>query len=230
MGQTTQTQTTTVPGATGSEARLQSLLQNLIKGQAGQLGDLSQIASGKFGVTEEDRRLIADSLGFTRDIVSRDIAGLSAEGQGRLGESLAARGIQGSSIESVDRAILERDLQRQGANLLDQSRVESNQALMQLPFQRAQTQIGANQALFQSILGAANPLLNSFLSSRLTNTTTTNKQSGGGLGQLVQLGGLIAAPFTGGASFSLSSLFGGGKEKESPAYPGLGVRRPQLGQ
>lgn len=213
MGKTTETQETSIPGASSAEGQLQSLLQRLIQTQSGQLGDLSQLAAGNLGITEADKRMIADSLGFTRDIVSRDTAALAQEGQARLGENFAARGIQGSSFESVDRAILERDLQRQAANALDQSRIESNQALMALPFQRAGVQLGANQALFQNILGAANPLLNSYLSDRLARSRTTTTQEGGGLGQLVQLGGLIAAPFTGGASLGfsgLSRLFGGG--------------------
>ena len=208
MGKTTTTQTTSIPNAGGPEAQLQKLMQQLLKGQAGQLGDLSQLASGNLGITESDKRMIADSLGFTRDIVSRDTAALSQEGQARLGETLAARGIQGSSAESVDRAILERDLQRQGANQMDQGRIEANQAMMQLPFQRAQVQLGANQQLFQNILGAANPLLSNYLQDRMARQTQTDQQSGGELDAFMKLGSLAAAPFTGGMSLAIPGIAG----------------------
>lgn len=216
MGNTTTTQETTIPGAGGAEQRLQGMLTKLLQGQAGQLGDLSKIASGDFTLTEADKRLISDSLGFTRDIVSRDMASLSEEGQARLGENLTARGVQGSSFESVDRAILERDLHRQGANMLDQSRIEMGNAAMALPFQRAGMQLNANQALFQNILGAANPLLSGYLNERLAQQKTKQTQPNNMLGSLVQLGSLAAAPFTGGASLAIPSAlsavdaYGGG--------------------
>ena len=122
-----------------------------------------------------DKQRVAENIGLTRDIASRDLASLSSEGQARLSENFASRGIQGSSFEAVDRAILERDLTRQGANLIDRSRQEGNQQLMQLPLQRAQLQLGANQQLFQGLLGAAGPLLGGLLQNRLAQGTSQEK-------------------------------------------------------
>ena len=180
-------------------------------GQGGQLGDLSQLAQGAVGgPSEADIRLISETLGRTRDITSRNLEDLSAEGQARLSEQLASRGIQGASIESVDRAILERDLQRRGADVLDRSRIEANQALLQLPFQRAQVQLGANQTLLQGLLGAANPLLQGLTQERMAQGTQETTAPAFGAGDLLALGGAAAAPFTGGASLALTGAAGAG--------------------
>jgi hypothetical protein len=101
-------------------------------------------------------------------------------------------------------------------DLVDRSRMEANQALMTLPLQRAGLQIGANQALFQQLTGAANPVLSSLLQERLAQPTTTQTQSGMGLGQIMQLGGLAGTAL--GGLGSLGGLFGG-----SPGMPAGGI-------
>jgi hypothetical protein len=180
------------------------------------MGDLSQLAQGNIGgPSAQDLSLIANTLDRTRDITSRNLGVLSQEGQARLTESLSSRGIEGSSIEGFDRAILERDLQRQGGDLLDRSRIESNQALMQLPFQRAQVQMGANQTLLQGLLGAVNPLLGGLTGERLAQGTQTQTSSGFDFGQLVQLGirgGSAIA--TGGQSEVVRAGINAGKDRK----------------
>ena len=202
MGSKTTT-TNTIPGAGAQENTIRGLLQNLASSQAGQLGDLSQLAQGQLqGPTADDLALITNTLDRTRDITSRNLNVMSQEGQARLSEQLASRGISGASIESVDRAILERDLTRQGANLMDQSRIEANQALMQLPFQRAQVQLGANQTLLQGLLGASNPLLQSLQQDRLAQSTQVT-ETGADPAKMIQAGIALAAAIpTGGLSLA----------------------------
>jgi hypothetical protein len=200
------TQTTTIPGRGGIERELFNLLAEVARQAQTQMGDLGALAAGDFAPTPEDKQRIAEIMGLTTDIARRDIGALSEEAQARLGETFAARGMQGASFESVDRAILERDLARRGMDITDRARMEANQAMMTMPLQRAGLQIGANQALFQRLAGAANPLLSSALQGRLAQTTMTQQQQGINPMQAIQLGGMLAAPVTGGLSM-LPSLF-----------------------
>jgi hypothetical protein len=202
MGTQKTTTTNTIPGAGGQESALRDLLLKFAQSQEGQFGDLSKLAQGDIGgPTADDLALISQTLGRTRDITQRNLSALSQEGQARLGEQLAAQGLSGSG-EAFNRAMLERDLIRQGANLQDQSRIEANQALMQLPFQRAQVQLGANQTLLQGLLGASNPLLQSFLGERQAQGTET-VETPFSPAQAIQMGGALAGAIpTGGLSLA----------------------------
>lgn len=219
MGTKTTT-TNTIPEAGRQESGVRNQLEQLMQSLQGQFGDLGGLAQGQLGgVTADDLALITNTLDRTRDITQRNLGSLSQEGQARLSEQLSSRGISGASIESVDRAILERDLTRQGSNLLDQSRIEANQALMQLPFQRAQVQLGANQTLLQGLLGAANPLLQGLQTDRLAQGTQT-EETPFSVGQALQLGGAVAGAIpTGG--MSLAALPGAaGQQRAGGASPG----------
>lgn len=143
------------------------------------MGNLGGLAGGDLsalGPSGADRELIAKSIGATTDMARRSLQQLSAEGQARLGETLTGLGQQDSSQESVQRAILERDLLRNAQDLISQQQIQGSQALMNLPFQRAGVQLGANQALFQQLIGSAAPALQSLLQGRLSQTTTEQKQ------------------------------------------------------
>jgi hypothetical protein len=120
--------------------------------------------------------LIAQSLGFAGDQASRQLERLSSQGQANLTEQLTATGQQDASIESVKRALMETSLGDQLANLISQQGIAGGQALMNLPFQRAQVALGANQSLFQQLSGAANPALQSLLQGRLAQGTQTTTQ------------------------------------------------------
>ena len=201
MGQKKTETTNTIPSAGGRERSLQARLAQIFSDAEGQLGDLSSLAAGdlsQLGPTGQDRQLVRESIGAAGDIARRELQTLGAEGQAGLDETLAARGIQGSSIESVDRSILSRNLQNQLATLIDKQRIEGSQQLLNLPFQRAQTTLGANQALFNRITGPASPVLQGLLQERLAQgsqtSTETGLSTGEALGSGVGIGtSLIAA-------------------------------------
>ena len=211
FGETSTTKTTTIPGRSGGETDILALLQQLAQQFGGQMGDLSQLAQGQAGgPTGQDMQLIADSIGRIADIANRENTRSSQLGQARLGETLSSRGVSGSSAESVQRALLETQLQDQTANTLDRARSEGSQTALQLPFQRAALQLSANSQLFNQLSAASNPILQHGLGERQAQQTTTETSQGGfGLQELIQLGGLAAAPFTGGASLGLSGGLGG---------------------
>lgn len=206
---TTQTSTNTIPARSAQEQQLIQMLTQMGMDTSGQMGDLSQLASGQGLVpTAADQSLVEQSIGASSDIARRQLEDFVSQQQLGLDEAMSARGIGGSSIESMNRAIIGRDAQRQMANMLSQQQQQGAQALMQLPFQRAGVQLNANQALFQRLAGAVNPALSTALQERLAQGTSTQTQeeSGFSSGDMVALGGqigaLAAAPFTGGMSLA----------------------------
>jgi len=174
---TTQDTSRTISGASGHEQALQQLFAQLAKSAGGQLGDLSGLASGQLqGPTAADQSLVEQSFGATADMARRGIDDEVTRLMSQLDEQLASRGIQGSSIESVNRGQVFGQGVNRMADVLSQLQGQQGQALMNLPFQRAQTQLGANNALFQQIAGLGSPVLNAGLQERLNtiNTSTTS--------------------------------------------------------
>jgi hypothetical protein len=232
FGETKTTQTTTIPGAGGAEQSIIRLLQQLAQQSGGQLGDLSKLAAGDIGgPTGQDMQLIADSIGRIAEITNREIARSSQQGQAQLGEQLLGRGVSGSSSESVQRAILESGLQDQLANTLSRAQAQGSQTALQLPFQRAGLQLSANQQLFNQLIGAGLPVAQMGLQERIAQPTTTQTQEQGfGFNDIVALGSIAAAPFTGGASLAgLGLASGGGGGGGISQGPGGLVRVPTPG-
>jgi len=203
-GEQTRTDTTTIPGASGQEAALRKLLQRLASGAEGQLGDLGALARGQLGgPTGADRALVGETIGAARDMAQRELRTSGALQRAQLGEQLTARGMGGASSESVQRMLQSLGESNQIAQAISQAQSQGAQALMNLPFQRAQTQLSANQALFNRISGAANPVLQGLLQERLAQGTTTSKtKSNPGLMDILNLGSSLGGLFMGG--------FGGG--------------------
>jgi len=173
---------------------------DLLKKAAGGVSDqLDPAAIGKLlsgeGLmpSQGDKDLVAESFGATKDMATRALEDWMREQQGGLDETLSARGIQGSSIESVQRGLVNRDATRQLADILDKSRGEGAQALMTMPFQRAGMQLNANQQLFNQLLGSGGNVANFGLQERVADIDTSGTASGEqsvqpGLGQYLQLG------------------------------------------
>jgi len=158
------------------EQQLLDALSSLTKRAGSQLDldALGRLASGEgLQPTAEDRRLTEESFGLTNQMAERALEDFVREQNLRLDEQLSARGIQGSSIEAVNRGLVRRDAGRQLADILDQSRREETQSLMQLPFQRAGMQLNANQQLFNQIIGGAQQGLQFGLNERIADIDTT---------------------------------------------------------
>ena len=176
MGQQKTETKTTIPGRSQQESNILQLLAEISRGSAGQLGDLGALAGGDLsalGVTAQDRQLAEQAIGSARDIAMRSMQQLGAQSQAQLGEQLASRGMLGSSTEGLQRMLAQLGLEQNAANMISQAQGQQANALMNLPFQRAQTQLGANQALFQRLTGSATPALQSMLQERLAQGSTT---------------------------------------------------------
>jgi len=208
MGQNTSEQTTTVsvPGAGAQEKGLADLLMRLAQGGVSQLGDMTKLAQGEVGSpTGADQALVQQSIERTRQMAQRELESYTGELGAQLSEQMAQRGIEGSSSEVVARGLMGKNMQNQLAQALLQAQQQGGEALMNLPFQRAGIQLNANQALFNRIIGAAQPVYGGMLQERLarsTSTTTTKTPWGPEqIAGLAKMGGAIAmAPATGGYS------------------------------
>lgn len=180
--ETSETKTSIAPRS-GTEQSLIELFSKIAQEAGGQLGDLdiSSLLSGQGLVpSASDKQLVSESIGATGDMARRQLEE-TVRGQNlNLDEVLSSRGIQGSSIESVQRGLVARGANDQFANILDSVRREGANALLQLPYQRAGIQLSANQALMQR-LGLGNNLLTTGLQERMANATTTGKGSSTGL-------------------------------------------------
>lgn len=206
MGSTT-TEQKTIPGAGAAESNLMNLLMRIAQAGEGQMGNLGALARGETGgPTAQDEALVNASIMRAREMAQRELEQYTPELSAQISEQMAQRGIEGSSSEVVARGLLGRNMQSQLAQALLQAQQQGGEALMNLPFRRAEVALNANQALFNRIIGAAAPVLSSQLQSRLAQTTTTMKQPLGPeqIMEMAKTGGaLIAAPFTGGASLAL---------------------------
>lgn len=200
-----QSTTTDLADRSDQEQRMLDLLEGVAGGAGGQLDPamIGKLLSGEgLMPTAGDKALVEESFGATRDMATRALEDWMRESNLGLDETLSSRGIQGSSIEAVQRAVVNRDAGRQLASILDKSRGEGAQALMGLPFQRAGVQLNANQQLFQQLLGAGGNVANFGLQERLADIDTSGFGSGEqtvtpGLAQYLQAGAGIAGSIPG---------------------------------
>lgn len=205
------TQTTTIPGAGGQERSLQRLLQQLAEGGASQLGDLTSLAQGQGGMpTGADQELVGASIQRARQMAEEQMRVAGSIQGAQLRERLTSRGASGSSAEVAENLLQSLGTQGGINQAILQAQQSGGQALLNLPFQRGQQQLQANQALFQRIIGSASPVLQAGLQERLAQTTTTQQQSGGQLGQLAQLGQSLASIVSMGSGQGLKAAAGAG--------------------
>ena len=211
---TTTTSTNVIPGRSSQESDIMRLLAELTGDASGQLGDLGALAGGDLSVlgpSGQDQQLVSQSITRAAEMARRALQGQLQIGGANLDEELAARGIQGSSIEGFRRAGLEAGAFDQITNVTEGAAQRGGEALMNLPFQRAAVQLNANQQLFNRILGAGGLVSQQGLQERLAQGTQTQEQPfsvGQGLQLGQQIGGLAAAPFTGGASLAFMGAGG----------------------
>lgn len=222
--ETTTTQKVDIAKASEAENQALQALLGMLKQGGTPLDALARGDLSALGPTGADQQLVQESIGRSAEMARRAMESQLAMASAGLDEELAARGIQGSDIEGFRRAGLQANAFDQIQNAIMQAQQQGSQALMQLPFQRANVQLNANQALFNRILGAAAPILQSGLQERIAGATTTQTEktpmsAGQAIGLGAQIGGLAATPFTGGASLMATGGI--------PSVPGIG---PAAGQ
>lgn len=175
MGSSTSTteQTRTLPGAGQQEQAVRAMLMRLAQSGEAQMGDLSALASGQMSVTPQDEAFIRQISTLTGEL-QRDQARASYDEMSQAVEGqLLERGLEGSSVEAVNQALLGRQLQQSLDMGTLQREITSAQQLQQQAQNRAGLQLNANQLLLQRILNSAGAVGNMSLQERLSQGTVT---------------------------------------------------------
>lgn len=203
-GESSQTTTTTLPGAGQSEAMAREVLARLTGSGEAQMGDLSGLARGEVSLSPQTAALLQEIQRMTMESTRAQARANYEDMANQVQASALDSGIEGSSIEAVNRAVLGRQLQQTLDQSALQGQITTAQQMRAATLEDAGIKMNANQLLLQQILGAAEPLTRLGLQERLAQATTTTKQKqslGAGLTDMAMMGGQIAAgALTGGAS------------------------------
>jgi hypothetical protein len=216
FGDTTTTSTTTVPDRGRGEQDLISLLQSLTQQTAGNAGNLDSLAQGQgFQLSPEMIELIRQQTSSQAN-QSRQRAFQDADDTSRaIRGDAAGRGIQGSSIEAANQALGGQQLQRTLGDIENQRSFQFAQGQQQASQQGQQGQLDANSLLFNLLTQSSGQLNENFLRDRLARSTTTQTQSGGGIGGLFQSAMGIGQTLAGAGAFNpLLASLGGAQEDD----------------
>lgn len=191
----TTTNTTTIPGMGERENVAGGILSELGTRGLGQLGNLSDLASGKLQISPHDEALIRRIQELTGESARNQVGANYDFMSGQLEDDLLGSGIGKSSMEAVKKAMLGQQLQRSLDESSLQGQISSAQQLRDSQYQTAGIKLNANQLLLNQILGGAGSVAEMALKERLsqsTTTTTTESNDGllGGLTDLASLSGL----------------------------------------
>lgn len=182
------TTTVTIPKAGAEERQARGVMQELGTRGLGQLGNLSDLASGKLQVSPEDAALIAQIQRLTGEAARKEMQSNYELTASQVEGQLLEGGLAKSSIEAVQQALLGKQLQSSLDQSALQGQINSAQQLRQSMYDTAGIKLNANQLLLNQILGGAGGVAEMGLRERLAQTTTTTSQSG--LGSLVDMAGL----------------------------------------
>lgn len=213
MGSKEETTTTrTIPGIGAQERSARAMLMSLSEDAQGQMGDLSDLASGNLQISEQDRLLIQQINELSGEQARKQTLGNYEEVSRLVEDRLLDRNITGASIEAVDQAIMGRQLQQSLDTSTLQQQITSAQQLRQHTIDRAGVQLGANQILLQKLLGGAGAVSQLGLQERLNQGTDVATTETSGLGQVAgtlgQIGGMALGAMTGGASTAVQAAAG----------------------
>lgn len=192
---TESTETRTIGALTPAQQQVQDLLARNAEQFSGQFGDLSQLAAGNLGsLSPEIERLIQESTQAERLAIQQNF-----ENEIRTqGELASQKGRAGSSADSIMAALIGQGRTNQLAGLESRSSAQR----INLPFQLAQSQLGANQLIGGLVSGSTNPLLAALSQERLGQGTSAGTQT--------QTGGAFETALGFGSSFASGGAFGAG--------------------
>ena len=189
MGKTETTSDTTIPGMSAMARRMEDLIGEAATGAAGQLNQ--EISTDATPQQLEQIRLMQESTGALAR--SQMEAGLR-DTMGTVEGAALARGVEGSSIESVMQAINAQDMQRQMNEMIIQGQGQAAEQGINSGFANANLQLNRNQQLLQTLLGGGGAVMQGDLQSRMaqgSNVGTTDKGNFGAMMQLGQTAGSI---------------------------------------
>lgn len=175
LGTAEQSSTSSIPGMSGSAARMQQLMAQAAEMAAGQL-DPSQVSTS---ATPEQRQAIQQAQESTGDIARSQMEAMMEDMMSQTQADALNRGIEGSSIEQVNQAVAGRDVMRQMNEMIMGQQAQSANQLVNAGFANAQVDLSRNQQLLEMLLGSAPSVMQGNLNERLAqgSTQTTSEQS-----------------------------------------------------
>jgi hypothetical protein len=218
MGSTTE-ETTGRAGAQsqqGGEAITQLL--NMARSGGAQMGDLSGLASGNLTLSPQDRALIQQAQQATGDVARNQMAQNMQQATRQVEDTAIGRSMQGGTIEAMLQAMLGQQGQASLDQLAMQQQGQAAEGMLNMPFQRAQVQLGANQLLLNRLVQGTTPVVNYDAAMRQLNQTSTT-ESNQGFGQsMAGLGATLGGAWLSGpagAAFANKLLGTGGNNSSS---------------
>ncbi len=191
--------------------RIRKLQSQLGSGTARIQGDIRNL---DFGITDQDKQQVEDSIGATSDMarsnLEKALPGILAQISGQTG----ARGLAGSSIEANNRAGAGAQALQGLQEILAREQSQGAMSLLQIPGQRADRQLGKQRLLFDNLVGSITPQLNSENNILKQQTALDQAEKDSQSSFLGKLGGLAGAgigfAFGGPAGASAGASIGGG--------------------
>ena len=199
-GTSTATSTSKVSAASGQELEILKALQSFGAQSQGQMGDLSNIASGNLQITPEQEASLRKAIEAQTQMQMRGLNTQFTQDRAGLANQMSAQGINDSSMEMLGRGMLFNSQQDRTANVLNDAASKYYQGRIQLPQQNAQMQLAANAQLYQQLQGSYGQALQNYQGTRMGNSSQTQTQTqtpglmemGLGLGQSFMSGGGVS--------------------------------------
>lgn len=200
---TVSTQQTTIGSAGAQEQGARDILSQLASSGVDQMGNLSDLASGNLSLSPQDTALIQQIQRLSQEQARIGVQDNATLAMNQVEGNLSARGLDNSSIEAVDKALIGRQLQQSLDQSTIQGQITSADQMRKSVYDNAGIKLNANQLLLQQILGGANSGANLGLQERLAQgtTTSTQTQKGGQWADLAQTAARAGTAYaTGGMS------------------------------
>lgn len=208
-------------GAMSPQARM--MLERLAATQGGNQA-MQDLAGGKLEINAQDRAMVQQAQDATGQLARSQMEQAMEDAMRQAEAQGLERGIEGSSLEAVNNALIGQDMQRQIGQLAMQQQAQGAQQLMNMPMQRAESTMNANQLLMNRLVQGAQVGLGYDQGIRQLNQTKITEAPSELPGQILGLGAQIGtAMATGGASIPLQAGMQGmqGGQQANP-----GVQQP----
>jgi len=176
-----------------------------------QVIEQANLVNQELGVTDEDLALSNQVFDATRNQAVASLTSGAEDIARTLADSFASRGLTGSGFQAAQGGIVQRDLNRQLAQIISGTAAQQAQTLQQLPFQRQ----AASAQLLQAVAGASLPILDLRRQQVGIGGEFRNQQRGGGIGGALGtiggsiVGGLIGGPGGAAAGGQVGGQIGG---------------------
>jgi hypothetical protein len=196
----------TTQGQAGPQsAQARSILDTfagIASGSAAQMGDMTDIAAGNFNITPEQQAMINEAQNASGGVARSNMDQNMEQVLRQLEDANIGKQITGGSLEAVNNALVGQQGLRDTDMLNMQQQGQAAEMGLNTPFQAANSQVQANQALMQRLVGTGGATLNYDAAIRDMNASGTQNTEQGFGASLVQTGNMVGNMIPGGGGGS----------------------------